>query len=119
MTLEKFLSTLTEAKKQRLADLGFTPEEFVEAYNEHEHVYTTGNPAVYCGTWFKYNCGNLDGQWIDLTTFDGDYDDFIAYCNALHCDEPDPELHFQDYEGFPEVWYDEFISEALSDELNS
>ena len=127
MTLEKFLSTLTEAKKQRLADLGFTPEEFVEAYNEHEHVYTTGssplalcsakNPAVYCGTWFKYNCGNLDGQWIDLTTFDGDYDDFIAYCNALHCDEPDPELHFQDYEGFPEVWYDEFISEADFDNI--
>ena len=117
MTLEKFLSTLTEAKKQRLAELGYTPEEFVEEYNEHAHDYTTGNPAVYCGSWFKYNCGNLSGQWVDLTTFGGDYDDFIAYCNALHCDEPDPELHFQDYEGFPEVWYDEYISEAAFDNI--
>ncbi|EHW9922246.1 antirestriction protein ArdA, partial [Escherichia coli] len=38
--------------------------------------------------------------WFDLTTFD-DERDFFAACRALHQDEADPELMFQDYEGFP------------------
>ncbi len=95
MTLEKFLSTLTEAKKQRLDDLGFTPEEFVDAYDEHSYDYETGNPAVYCGTYGKYNEGSLFGQWLDLSTFD-DADEFFTYCQALHADEPDPE-HIKEY----------------------
>lgn len=111
MTLEKFQNSLSEAQEQRLADLGFTPEEFVDAYNEHEHDYHDESPSVYCGTWGKYNGGDLTGQWIDLTTF-SDYDDFLGYCLALHADEYDPELMFQDYEYFPEEWYDEWISEA-------
>lgn len=117
MTLEKFLSTLTEAKKQRLEDLGFTPEEFVDAYNEHSADYRDENPSVYCGTYGKYNGGSLEGQWIDLTTFGGDFDDFINYCNALHADEADPELMFQDYENFPSEWYDECLSEADFDKI--
>lgn len=117
MTLEKFLSTLTDAKKQRLADLGFTPEEFVDAYNDHGSDYRDEHPSVYCGTYGKYNGGSLYGQWIDLTTFGGDYDEFITYCQALHADEPDPELMFQDYENFPEEWYDECPSEADFDHI--
>lgn len=116
MTLEKFLSTLTEAKKQRLEDLGFTPQEFVDAYNEHSADYRDENPSVYCGTYGKYNGGSLEGQWIDLTTF-GDFDEFINYCNALHADEADPELMFQDYENFPREWYDECLSEADFDKI--
>lgn len=117
MTLEKFLSTLTEAKKLRLEDLDFTPEEFVEAYNEHQSDYNEENPAVYCGTYGKYNGGSLEGQWIDLTTFGGDFDEFIRYCQALHADEEDPELMMQDYENFPETWYDECLSEADFDSI--
>ncbi|EHN0191212.1 antirestriction protein ArdA [Escherichia coli] len=52
------------------------------------------------GTWHKYNCGSIAGRWFDLTTFD-DERDFFAACRALHQDEADPELMFQDYEGFP------------------
>lgn len=117
MTLEKFLSTLTEVKKQRLEYLGFTPEEFVDAYNEHQTDYNEENPSVYCGTYGKYNGGSLYGQWIDLTTFGGDYKDFITYCCALHCDEDDPELMFQDYEYFPSEWYDECLSEDDFDKI--
>ncbi|WP_141034030.1 antirestriction protein ArdA, partial [Escherichia coli] len=54
-------------------------------------------PAVYVGTWHKYNCGSIAGRWFDLTTFD-DERDFFAACRALHQDETDPELMFQDYE---------------------
>ncbi|HAF5237841.1 TPA: antirestriction protein ArdA [Salmonella enterica] len=57
-------------------------------------------PAVYVGTWHKYNSGSIAGRWFDLTTFD-DERDFFAACRALHQDEADPELMFQDYEGFP------------------
>ncbi len=57
-------------------------------------------PAVYVGTWHKYNCGSIAGRWFDLTTFD-DERDFFAACRALHQDEADSELMFQDYEGFP------------------
>lgn len=69
-------------------------------------VYTPSisNPAVYVGTYNKYNCGSIYGEWVDLTAFD-DYDDFISYCHKLHSDEKDPELMFQDYENFPSIWY--------------
>ena len=63
-----------------------------------------GNPSIYLGTYHKYNCGSLFGQWIDLTTFD-DYDDFLDYCRRLHCDEQDPEFMVQDFENFPKSWY--------------
>ncbi|WP_187997286.1 antirestriction protein ArdA, partial [Escherichia coli] len=52
------------------------------------------------GTWHKYNCGSIAGRWFDLATFD-DERDFFAACRSLHQDEADPELMFQDYEGFP------------------
>ncbi|HGY0482226.1 TPA: antirestriction protein ArdA [Salmonella enterica subsp. enterica serovar Derby] len=58
-------------------------------------------PAVYVGTYHKYNCGSIAGQWFDLTDFD-DEADFYEACHQLHQDEHDPELMFQDYEGFPD-----------------
>ena len=102
---------------ERLEELGYDIESFNEDKEIHEHC-DNGNPAVYCGTWAKYNDGNLDGMWIDLTTF-SDYDEFINFCNALHADEEDPELMFQDYEGFPLSWYDEWISEQTFNKIQS
>lgn len=64
------------------------------------------SPKVYVGTYAKYNNGSIDGEWVDLTKF-SDYDEFIEYCNDLHSDESDPELMFQDYEGFPSKYYHE------------
>lgn len=72
----------------------------------HKHSYDSDNPAVYCGTYGKYNIGSLEGMWIDLTTF-ADYDEFIEFCYDLHADEDDPELMFQDYENFPRELYSE------------
>ena len=71
----------------------------------HAAHYENSNPAVYCGTYYKYNCKqSLYGMWIDLTTFET-YHEFVDFCNRLHADEQDPELMFQDYEHFPSQWY--------------
>jgi len=58
-----------------------------------------GSPAVYVGTYGKYNSGSLRGVWLDLTTF-ADYDEFLAVCAYIHRDEADPEFMAQDFEGF-------------------
>lgn len=65
-----------------------------------------GGPAVYVGTYRKYNNGSLFGAWLDLAKFD-DYDDFIDICRQLHADEEDPEFMYQDYEGYPRTLYSE------------
>ena len=62
-------------------------------------------PSVYVTTYAKYNNGGF-GQWIDLTTFTYYYD-FENYCKRLHADEDDPEFMVQDFENFPECWYQE------------
>lgn len=80
-------------------------ENWQERMEEHK-LELNGNPSVYCGTYAKYNNGSIYGMWIDLTTF-ADYEDFIDFCKELHADEHDPELMFQDYEGFPTEWYSE------------
>lgn len=79
----------------RLEELGYTPETLKMDVGYHKSSLT-GEPSVYCGTYAKYNDGNLCGLWLDLSTFDG-YDEFINFCKALHADEDDPELMFQDY----------------------
>ena len=94
----------------RLAELGYDIETFSSEKESHAADYRDGNPSVYCGTWSKYNNGDLTGQWVDLTTF-ADYDEFHNYCCALHADEEDPELMFQDYENFNESYYDECMGE--------
>ena len=73
---------------------------------DYKYDYRTGHPAVYVGTYHKYNCGSLFGMWLDLTTF-ASYEDFCEVCRFLHRDEADPELMFQDMENFPDAWYSE------------
>lgn len=71
---------------------------------------TTTTPAVYVGTYHKYNCGSIFGKWFDLTEFDG-REDFYEACQALHADEWDAEFMFQDWEGIPS----QFVSESSID----
>ena len=98
--------TITAEVEERLKELGFSPETLIDAIGEHKSD-CSGNPSIYCGTYGKF-CGEkyICGLWIDLTTFN-DYDDFLNFCYAIHADEEDPELMFQDYEAFPKKWYDE------------
>ena len=74
-----------------------------------------GNPAVYVGTYGKYNSGSLRGVWLDLTTF-ADYDEFLAVCRYIHRDEVSPEFMAQDFTDFPREFYTEgFMSEREFD----
>lgn len=66
---------------------------------------------VYVGTYAKYTGGSIAGAWLDLEDY-VDKDGFIEACKALHSNEEDPELMFQDYEGIPES----MISESHIDE---
>ena len=77
-----------------------TLQEILDAYGSE----LDGNPSVYCGTYRKYNEGSIFGAWLDISKF-SDYDEFIDVCRQLHADEEDPELMFQDYEGFPSSLY--------------
>jgi len=71
---------------------------------------TTTTPAVYVGTYHKYNCGSIFGKWFDLTEFDG-REDFYEAGQALHADEWDADFMFQDQEGIPS----QFVSESSID----
>ena len=67
---------------------------------------TTTEPAIYVGTYGKYNNGSIAGKWLNLK----DYDSKAAFykaCSELHSDEDDPEFMFQDFEGYPKELYDE------------
>ena len=63
-------------------------------------------PALYVGTYAKYNAGSIKGAWLSLEDYP-DRDSFLDACRELHADESDPEIMFQDFEGFPRAWYDE------------
>lgn len=68
---------------------------------------------IYVGTYAKYNAGSIAGAWLELEKY-ADAAEFICACLELHKDEPDPELMFQDYEGFPKAFYSESsIPDAL------
>ena len=73
---------------------------------------TETSPAVYVGTFAKYNSGSIKGAWIKLEGHDAET--FREACLELHKDEADPELMFQDFEGFPRAFYSE---SALSPSL--
>jgi len=75
-----------------------------EERQQHTAYLGDNEPAVYCGTYAKYNDGNLFGQWIAIDSFDT-YEEFNEYCLRLHCTEEDPELMMQDYECYPQSWY--------------
>ena len=61
---------------------------------------------IYVGTYAKYNAGSIKGAWLDLDDY-ADRDAFMEAAKALHADESDPELMFQDFEGFPRAYYGE------------
>lgn len=61
---------------------------------------------IYVGTYAKYNNGSIAGAWLDLEDY-SDRDAFYEACKKLHANEPDPELMFQDFEGFPRSFYSE------------
>ena len=97
---------ITPEVESRLEQLGFTPETLMDAIEEHKSD-CSGNPGIYCGTYSKYSREKAScGLWIDLSTF-SDYDDFITFCQAIHADEAEPELMYQDFEGFPREYYNE------------
>lgn len=101
---------LTNEVTKRLAQLGYTPESLKEAIKAHKQTNGSESPALYCGTYCKYNAGNLRGMWIDLSTFD-DYEEFINFCKAIHADEADPELMYQDFSNMPDCLYHESMGE--------
>jgi len=68
-------------------------------------------PRIYVGTYAKYNAGSIKGAWLDLSDY-ADRDSFLEACRELHNDEADPELMFQDFEGFPRAWYSESSAPA-------
>ena len=97
----KFQS-LAKEEKNYLGKLAFQKMSVEYYMNDCED----GHPAVYVGTYAKYNDGSLFGMWVDLVKC-GDYDTFMEVCHNLHADEEDPELMYQDYECFPSAWYSE------------
>ena len=101
---------LTDEVINRLADLGYTPESLKEELKKHEQTNGSDSPALYCGTYGKYNSGNLRGMWVNVSTFD-DYEDFVNFCLAIHADEEDPELMYQDFENMPDSLYHESMGE--------
>lgn len=101
---------LSDEVINRLADLGYTPESLEEAVIRHEWKHQSDSPALYCGTYGKYNSGNLSGIWVDISTFD-DYEDFVNFCLAIHADEEDPEIMYQDFENMPDSLYHESMGE--------
>jgi antirestriction protein len=97
---------ITPSVVNRLHELDFTVPELEDAIQDHVSHLDDDDPAVYCGTYAKYNEGSLRGLWVSLASFD-DYDEFINFCKAIHADENDPELMFQDYQNFPRQYYSE------------
>ena len=53
-------------------------KEEIRAYAAH---YDQAKPAIYCGTYHKYNCGSLYGMWVDITSFDN-YSEFCDFCRS-------------------------------------
>ena len=102
---------LTNEVINRLAALGYTPESLKEAISKHEWKHESYSPALYCGTYGKYNSGSFNGMWVNVSTFDS-YDDFKTFCLAIHADEEEPELMYQDGENIP----DSLCSESMGEE---
>lgn len=67
---------------------------------------TIATAEIYVGTYAKYNSGTLKGAWLTLSNYSS-RDEFLDAARELHADEEDPELMFQDFQGFPRSWYSE------------
>lgn len=107
---------LTDEVIKRLAQLGYTPESLKDAIKAHEWKYPSESPALYCGTYGKYNRFNVRGMWVNLSTFDS-YKDFEAFCLAIHADEADPEIMYQDFTNMPRSLYHESMCEKGFDKI--
>ena len=75
------------------------------------------NARIYVGTYSKYNQGNIKGAWLNLSDY-SDREGFLEAAEALHSDEADVELMYQDWEGIPaglvsESYLDEAVWEWL------
>ena len=101
---------LTNEVVNRLSAMGYTPESLKEAISKHEWKHESDSPALYCGTYGKYNSGNFNGMWVNVSTFDS-YEDFLNFCKAIHADENDPELMYQDFANIPDSLYHESMGE--------
>lgn len=66
---------------------------------------------IYVGTYAKYNNGSIAGEWLTLSDYN-DAQQFIDACNALHNDEIDPELMFQDFDDIHKNYCHECIDIA-------
>ena len=84
-----------------------------------EQYESRERPAVYVGTYGKYNSGSLQGEWVNLEDFDSK-EEFLDYCvQTLHANERYPELMFQDWEYIPDGFIGEsYISDQLWDFIN-
>ena len=102
--------TLSESALANLYALGFTADELQDAIHAHEANPKRDVPAVYVGTYHKYNCGSLRGMWVDVTSFDT-YAEFQNFCRAIHCDEEDPEIMIQDFQNCGNDFRSEFFEE--------
>ena len=102
---------LTDEVINRLSDLGYTTESLKEAVIRHEWKHQSDSPALYCGTYGKYNSGNFSGMWLNVSTFDS-YEDFENFCLAIHADEENPEIMFQDGENI----HDSLCCESMGEE---
>lgn len=98
------ISTIAMAKE--LANAADNGSRKVYNIDDYRLDYDEDNPAVYVGSYRKYNEGSLFGAYLSITKFEN-YDEFINVCKFLHRDENDVELMFQDFMGFPSCWYSE------------
>ena len=101
---------LTDEVINRLADLGYNLESLQDAISKHEWKHGSESPALYCGTYGKYNLGNFNGMWVNVSTFDS-YEDFLNFCKAIHADEEDPEIMYQDHKNIHHALYRESMGE--------
>ena len=64
--------------------------------NNTKQKNKTMDAKIYVGTYHKYNCGSIEGAWVDVTNLNET--EFLEKCREIHKDEQDPEFMFQDWE---------------------
>lgn len=72
----------------------------------------TDGPAIYVGTYAKYNNGSIEGAWLNLEDY-VDKEAFLEACQELH-GPGEHEFMYQDFQCFPRSLYSE---SCVSDEL--
>lgn len=111
MNLQFGDTVLTPEIVERLHVLGFTPEGIREAVSKHKDHEDDGTPAIYVGTYAKYNAGSLKGLWVYPDYFET-ADECLKFLLAIHADEQCPELMAQDCENLPDELYTEALGAA-------